>query len=80
MSPVQFDPSTFGAERSSGTEPSWETVGTVGSWSARAPARDEEGAMNGDGPVTMAYYRTRWGAHDEFVGLFDRNHWPILRE
>ncbi|MCI0584543.1 MAG: hypothetical protein L0227_16920 [Chloroflexi bacterium] len=31
--------------------------------------------------VTIAYfYRTKWGAHDEFVGLFDRNHWPILRE
>ncbi len=33
------------------------------------------------GPVTIAYYyRTKWGAHDEFVELFDRNHWPILRE
>jgi hypothetical protein len=38
--------------------------------------------MSGSGdPVTIAYfYRTRWGAHDEFVGLFDRNHWPILRD
>ncbi len=36
---------------------------------------------DGGGPVTIAYYyRTRWGAHDEFVELFDRNHWPILRE
>jgi hypothetical protein len=36
---------------------------------------------NDGGPVTIAYfYRTKWGAHDEFVGLFDRNHWPILRE
>jgi hypothetical protein len=34
-----------------------------------------------DAPVTIAYYyRTRWGSHDEFVELFDRNHWPILRE
>jgi hypothetical protein len=34
-----------------------------------------------EGPVTIAYYyRTRWGAHDEFVELFERNHWPILRE
>jgi hypothetical protein len=33
------------------------------------------------GPVTVLYfYRTRWGAHDEFVGLFERNHWPLLRE
>jgi hypothetical protein len=32
-------------------------------------------------PVTIAYYyRTRWGAHDEFVELFDRNHWPVLRD
>jgi hypothetical protein len=33
------------------------------------------------GPVTVLYfYRTRWGAHDEFVELFERNHWPVLRE
>ena len=32
-------------------------------------------------PVQVLYfYRTRWGAHDEFVELFQRNHWPILRE
>jgi hypothetical protein len=32
-------------------------------------------------PVEVLYfYRTRWGAHDEFVELFLRNHWPILRE
>jgi hypothetical protein len=34
-----------------------------------------------DGPVRVAYYyRTRWGAHEEFLELFVRNHWPILRE
>jgi hypothetical protein len=33
------------------------------------------------GPVEVLYfYKTRWGAHDEFVGLFRRNHWPILRD
>ena len=32
-------------------------------------------------PITVLYfYRTRWGGHDEFVELFRRNHWPILRE
>jgi len=32
-------------------------------------------------PVTIAYfYRTRWGARDEFVSLFERNHWPVLRD
>jgi len=32
-------------------------------------------------PIEVLYfYRTRWGAHDEFVDLFRKNHWPILRE
>jgi hypothetical protein len=31
-------------------------------------------------PVTVLYfYKTRWGFHDEFVELFERNHLPILR-
>ena len=28
----------------------------------------------------LYFYRTKWGAHDEFVELFRKNHWPILRE
>lgn len=33
------------------------------------------------GPITVEYYyRVRWGALDEFIELFERNHWPILRE
>ena len=32
------------------------------------------------GPVQVLYfYRTRWGFHDEFMELFERNHWPLLR-
>jgi hypothetical protein len=32
-------------------------------------------------PVEVLYfYRTKWGAHDEFVELFRKNHWPILRD
>jgi len=32
------------------------------------------------GPVTIAYYyRVRWGHHEEFIELFTRNHYPILR-
>jgi hypothetical protein len=31
-------------------------------------------------PVTVLYfYKTRWGAHDEFVELFERNHLPVLQ-
>ena len=32
-------------------------------------------------PLTVAYfYRVRWGAQEEFLELFERNHWPLLRE
>lgn len=31
-------------------------------------------------PITIAYYyRIRWGGIEEFIELFERNHWPILR-
>ena len=32
-------------------------------------------------PVTVQYfYKIRWGFEDEFEELFERNHWPLLRE
>jgi hypothetical protein len=34
----------------------------------------------GDPVEVLYFYRTRWGGHDEFVELFRRNHWPILRD
>jgi hypothetical protein len=45
---------------------------------------DEEATMDEAGVtmggVTVAYYyRVRWGAIGEFIELFERNHWPILR-
>jgi hypothetical protein len=37
--------------------------------------------MTDGGALTAAYfYRVRWGHHDEWLELFERNHWPILRE
>ena len=31
--------------------------------------------------VTVLYfYRVRWGYQEEFLELFERNHWPLLRE
>lgn len=42
---------------------------------------DDGGMQPGPAPVRILYfYRTRWGWHDEFMALFERNHWPILRE
>ena len=37
-------------------------------------------ADTSDAIEVLYFYRTRWGAHDEFVALFRKNHWPILRE
>jgi hypothetical protein len=32
-------------------------------------------------PVRVeCFYRVRWGGVDEFLELFRRNHWPVLRE
>jgi hypothetical protein len=37
--------------------------------------------MSSGAPVTIAsYYRVHWGHVDEFLELFRRNHWPILRD
>lgn len=37
--------------------------------------------MNDPLPITAAYfYRARWGHHEEWLDLFMRNHWPVLRE
>jgi hypothetical protein len=34
-----------------------------------------------DAGVTVAYfYRVKWGFVGEWLELFERNHWPILRE
>lgn len=31
-------------------------------------------------PITLAnFYRIRWGHHDEWIELFERNHWPVLQ-
>ena len=31
-------------------------------------------------PVTVQYfYKIRWGFQEEFVALFERNHWPLLK-
>ncbi|MFN8629117.1 MAG: hypothetical protein U0838_01985 [Chloroflexota bacterium] len=31
-------------------------------------------------PVEVQYfYKTKWGHHDEWVELFLKNHWPILK-
>jgi len=41
-----------------------------------APAADDAPAPF----ITEAYYRIKWGHFDEFMELFKRNHYPILKE
>src|SRR6476619_8546174 len=43
---------------------------------AQAPAQQAAGE-----PKTVWYFYTvKWGAQDEFLDLFQRNHYPILKE
>jgi hypothetical protein len=38
-------------------------------------------ALPMDVPVTAAYYyKVKWGFQEEFLGLFRKNHYPILKE
>jgi hypothetical protein len=33
-----------------------------------------------DKPYTVAYYyKVKWGYYDEFIQLFKKNHWPVLK-
>jgi len=37
-------------------------------------------AQSGDEPCSIAYYyKVKWGYFDEFLQLFKRNHYPILK-
>jgi hypothetical protein len=50
-------------------------------WCPARSGREEELEMADAGkPVTVQYfYKIRWGFQDEFIELFERNHWPLLR-
>jgi hypothetical protein len=48
-------------------------------WAGTAlPARAQAAA---DKPYTIEYYyKTKWGAADEFLRLFKKNHYPVLKK
>ena len=52
-------------------------AGTSGSLAAQgAPAQSSEGA-----PYTIEYYyKCQWGHQQEFLDLFLKNHWPLLKK
>lgn len=37
-------------------------------------------APSGRPVIAAFYYRIRWGHHAEWLDMFRRNHWPVLRE
>ncbi|HET7293812.1 MAG TPA: hypothetical protein VFM88_15410 [Vicinamibacteria bacterium] len=45
---------------------------------AASPALADEAAA-GKPFVVEYYYKARWGHFDEFVKLFQKNHWPLLK-
>jgi hypothetical protein len=45
----------------------------------RAQAPAAQTALRSERAVWY-FYRVKWGFQDEFVGLFQRNHYPVLKE
>jgi hypothetical protein len=43
---------------------------------AQAPAKQ----ATGESKATWYFYTVKWGFQDEFVDLFRRNHYPVLKE
>ena len=46
--------------------------------SARGQAPSPE-AASGETTTTWYFYKVRWGHQDEFLNLFRKNHYPVLR-
>ena len=42
---------------------------------AQAPPKQSEGELK----VTWYFYTVKWGYQDEFLDLFQRNHYPVLK-
>ena len=51
-------------------------VGAAGYVRAQAPASQTAG---GNTTTTWYYYKVKWGHQDEFVDLFQKNHYPLLK-
>lgn len=51
--------------------------GTVRALRTQAPAAQSASRAE---RITWYFYRVKWGYQDEFVALFQKNHYPILKE
>ncbi len=39
-----------------------------------------QSATAADKPFVVMYYKTKWGHADEFLALFKKNHYPLLKK
>jgi len=51
--------------------------GPVGAFRTQAPAAQSGSRTE---KTTWYFYRVKWGFQDEFLDLFQRNHFPVLKE
>src|SRR5258708_17155905 len=53
-------------------------------WSSRIGAAARQGGMAAEGKdqpyVIEYYYKTKWGHAEEFLTLFKKNHYPVLKK
>jgi hypothetical protein len=52
-------------------------IGVLGAVGARAQAPAKQAA--GEPKTKWYFYTVKWGSQDEFLDLFQRNHYPILK-
>ncbi len=46
---------------------------------AQAPEKPSAAGETPSGRTTWYFYKVRWGYQDEFLDLFQRNHYPVLK-
>ena len=55
-------------------------VAAAGSYApAQTPAKPAATAAASAGRTTWFFYKVKWGSQDEFLDLFQRNHYPVLK-
>lgn len=57
-------------------------IAMLGAGHYRARAAQSAAASEGSAPpfVIEYYYKTKWGHADEFLALFKKNHYPVLKK
>ena len=54
-------------------------IATIASAAIRAQAPAAQSALRAE-RTAWYFYRVKWGYQDEFVDLFQKNHYPVLKE